>query len=183
MNSCRKVVRSIRNTTLNLCADCAKQFVRKVQNCGQTNYGFCTMITHQLIHWYLYVCFWSKHTHPWLFPLPKTEGTDERKAYCYDLGDKWKIETEAVEDTKKRLSKVLLTIFFDCTMAWCIMISCHKDVRSIRNTSLKLKAACLKQFVRNKQNCGKTNRGFCTRITHQLSYRFLCMSFWPKTKP
>ena len=45
-------------------------------------------------------------------------------------------------------------------MAWCIMKSCHKVVRSIRNTILKLCANCAKQFVRNAKNCGKTNLEF-----------------------
>ena len=40
MNSCHKVVWLIGNTTLKLCADCAKQFVRNAQNCGKTNYGW-----------------------------------------------------------------------------------------------------------------------------------------------
>ena len=34
------------------------------------------------------------------FSLRKTEDTDERKAFCYDWGDKGKIETEPVGDTK-----------------------------------------------------------------------------------
>ena len=43
-------VRSIRNTTLMLCTNYAKQFVRNTQNCGETNHGFCTIITQQLAH-------------------------------------------------------------------------------------------------------------------------------------
>ena len=39
-----KVVLSIRNTTLKLCADCAKQLVRNSQNCEKTNNGICTKI-------------------------------------------------------------------------------------------------------------------------------------------
>ena len=50
-------------------------------------------------------------------------------------------------------------------MAWCIMNSCHKVVWSIRNTILKLCADCAKQFVRNAQNCGKTNQEFCGMLT------------------
>ena len=42
----------------------------------------------------------------WLFPLPKTEDLYERKAFYYDWGDKRKIETEAVGDTKKGVSEV-----------------------------------------------------------------------------
>ena len=41
-----------------------------------------------------------------LFPLPKTEDTDLRKAFCFDWGDQRKIETRAVDDTKKRVSEV-----------------------------------------------------------------------------
>ena len=60
----------------------------------------------------------------------------------------------------------LNTVFFDC----------HKIVWSIRNTTLKVCTDCAKQFVRNAQKCGKNQ-------THQLIYRCLCVSFWPKTKP
>ena len=41
-NSYHKVVRSIRNTILKLCNDCAKQFIRNAQNCGK----FCGWILH-----------------------------------------------------------------------------------------------------------------------------------------
>ena len=58
MNSCCKVLWSIRNTILKLWADCAKQFFRNVQNCGKTNHGFCTTIMHQLTHRCLCVSFW-----------------------------------------------------------------------------------------------------------------------------
>ena len=61
MNSCHKVVQSIKNTTLKLYADCAKQFDRKAQNCGKANHGFCAMITHQPLHRYLCVSFWPKN--------------------------------------------------------------------------------------------------------------------------
>ena len=90
MNSCYKVVRSIRNTTLKLWADLLKQFIRNAQNCGITNHGFCTMITHQLTHWCLCVSFRSERNHAltpvfiglgphWLFWFPKTEDAAERK--------------------------------------------------------------------------------------------------------
>ena len=46
--------------------------------------------------------------------------------------------------------------------------------------SLQLCADCAKQFVSNAQNCGKTNHGFSIVITHQLTDRCLCVSFWPK---
>ena len=79
------------------------------------------------------------------------------------------------------------SLFSSITMAPCIMNSCaswvHKVVRLIRNNTLKLCADYAKQFVRNAQNCGKTNLGFCTMIIHQLTHRCLYMSFWPKTKP
>ena len=42
----------------------------------------------------------------WLYPLSKTEDADERKAFCYDWGDKGKIVTGAVGDMKKHVSEV-----------------------------------------------------------------------------
>ena len=56
-------------------------------------------------------------------------------------------------------------------------------ILAVRNTTLKLCAVCAKQFVRNAQNCGKTNHGFCTKITYKLTHQCLCVSFRPKTKP
>ena len=49
-------------------------------------------------------------------------------------------------------------------------------------SALKLWADCAKQFVRNVQNCGKTDHGFCNVITYQLSNRCLCVSLWAKNK-
>ena len=49
------------------------------------------------------------------------------------------------------------SLFSSIAMAWCIMNFCHQGVRSIRNTTLKLCADYMKQFVRNPQNCEKTN--------------------------
>ena len=54
------------------------------------------------------------------------------------------------------------TLFSSIAMAWCIMNSYNKDVRSIRNTTLKLCSNWGKQFVRNTHHSGKTNQGFCT---------------------
>ena len=51
----------------------------------------------------------------WLFPLPKTEDSDERKMFCVDWGDKRKIETLAVDDTKKRVSEM----FRGLEKRWC----------------------------------------------------------------
>ena len=48
---------------------------------------------------------------------------------------------------------------------------------------MKLCTDRAKLFVGNTQNCGKTNIGFCIIISHQLTHRCLCVSFWPKTKP
>ena len=42
MNSCHKVLLSIRNTTLKLCADCEKQFIRNAQNCGEPIMDFAS---------------------------------------------------------------------------------------------------------------------------------------------
>ena len=76
---------------------------------GYTMDRFCTMITRQLTHRCLCLSFWPKikpDLAPTDFFLPKTEDTDERKAFCYDLGDKRKIKTGAVGDTKKLVSEV-----------------------------------------------------------------------------
>ena len=184
MNSSQKVVRSIRNSTLKLWADCAKQFVRNERNYRKSNDGFCTIITDQLTHQCLCVRFWTKASSLnqasspplpfsssqnwkkrrqesvllWLrrsnsnwnrscwrfqkacvrsvsrigenaglgafirnyasttvflgfgprchFPLPKTEITDERKAFCYDWGDQRQIEIGAVGDSRKCVSRI-----------------------------------------------------------------------------
>ena len=53
-------------------------------------------------------------------------------------------------------------------------------VRSTRITTLKLSADCAKQFVRNTQNCEKSNHEFWTIITHQLTHRCLCVNIWSK---
>ena len=42
-----------------------------------------------------------------LFPLPKTECTDERKAFGYDWGDKRQFETGTVGDTKKYFENII----------------------------------------------------------------------------
>ena len=110
MNSCQKVVRSIRHTALNLCADCAKKFISNAQNCGKTNQGFCT---HSHFDTYAWVFDQKQNRNRasttvftglgrrWLFPLPQTEDAIERKAFCYDSGDKIKVEKRACGDTKK----------------------------------------------------------------------------------
>ena len=119
MNFCHKVIRSMRTITLNLCAECVKQFIRNAQNCEEIKHGSCTMITLQHSH---HACAWifgqnQNRNHAsttvctglglrWLLPLPVTEDTDERKAFCYDWGHKRKIETRAVGDTKKRISEI-----------------------------------------------------------------------------
>ena len=195
MNFCKKVVRSIRYTALKFCADCAKQFVRNAQNCGKTSHGICTMIRHQLTYWCLCVSFRPK-TKSWsclnrcihrtwapadffLFPELKTPMKGKRFAAIEKIKEKTKQEQLAIPKS----------LFQKCFENWkkcwymCIMNSCHKVVRSLRNTMLKLCADCEKQFVRNAQNCGKGNHGFCTMIRHQLTYWWLCVSFWPKTKP
>ena len=62
------------------------------------------------------------------------------------------------------------------------MNSYHKVVRLVRNITLKLWADSPNQYVRNAQNYGKTNHGFCTMITLQYTHRCLYVGFWPKTK-
>ena len=68
------------------------------------------------------------------------------------------------------------SLFASIAMAWSVMKSCHKVVRWIRNTNLKLCADCEKKFVRNAQICGRTNHWFCIMITHELMNQYLCVS-------
>ena len=49
MNSCQKVIRSVRNIILQLCTNCEKQFDTNAQKCEKTSHGYHeTMISHQL---------------------------------------------------------------------------------------------------------------------------------------
>ena len=71
--------------------------------------------------------------------------------------------------------------FSSITGAWCIMSSCHRVERSIRNITCKLCAICAKQSARNAWICGRTKISFCTLITLLLTHRCLCANFLPKT--
>ena len=113
MNSWHKVVWSIRNTTLKLYADCAKQFDGNAQNYGKTNHGFCTMITQQLKH----RCLCMSFCPPLTF---SSEDTEERKAFYYVWEDKRKIETGAIGNTRSTFQK--------CFEDW--KQRCHKYIIS-----------------------------------------------------
>ena len=128
--------------------------------------------------------------------LKKIITGDESWVYGYDIEAKaqwsqWKLPEEQAKSNKKTRKKHvkfgqmwrICSLFSSITMAWCIINSCHKVVRPIRNTKLKFYTDCSKQFFRNTQNCGKTNHGFCTLMTHHLTHQCLGVSFWPKTKP
>ena len=118
MNSCQNVVRSIRNTTLKICADCEKQFIRNEQKellksqSWTLHHDNAPVHTSLLVHEFLaknktaITIFSGLGAVCWLFPLHKTKDTDERKAFFYHWGDKRKIETGAIGDTKKRVSEV-----------------------------------------------------------------------------
>ena len=99
----------IRNIMLNLGADCAKQFVRNVKNCGKTNHGFCanSHIEHIMNNSHASTTVFIGLGLSWPFPRLKIEATDERKACCYDWEDKSKIEIGAIGDTKRRVSEVI----------------------------------------------------------------------------
>ena len=89
----------------------------------------------------------------------------KEKHFARIVGIKEKIETGAVGDQVWSNMKVFLTVFFfDCI-----------GVRSMRNTILY--ADCAKQFVRNAQNCGKTNHGFYTMMTHKLKHRVSVLAY------
>ena len=115
--------------------------------------------------------------------LKKVITGDESWVYGYNIETKaqsfqWKRSEKPRPKKARQIRKMrrFCSLFSSIGMAWCIMNSCSK-VLSIRNTTLKLCADCAKQNVRNAQNCGKTNHGFCTMMTHQITHRCLCMSF------
>ena len=101
-------------TVNKLCADFAKQFIRNTLNCGKTNHTcnsshiearawvFGQKQNHNNASFTVFTAFGTRC----LSSLPKTEDADESKMFCYDWGDKRKIETEAVGDSKKRVSEV-----------------------------------------------------------------------------
>ena len=58
------------------------------------------------------------------------------------------------------------------------MNSCQKVAWSIRNTTLiEVMSSRVKQFVRDAQNCGKINHGFCT--THPCLYLYYSPDLLP----
>ena len=122
--------------------------------------------------------------------LKKVITGDESWVYGSDietkaLSSQWKRPEEPRPKKAHQLRsnvKVLLTVF-SIAMAWCIMNSCHKVVRSIKNTTLKLYADYSKQFVRNAQNCGKNQSWILHHDNASADTSMLVREFWPKTKP
>lgn len=45
------------------------------------------------------------------------------------------------------------SLFYSVTMSWCIMSSCQKVFRSIRNITLKLCGVCVEQDEKDTRNC------------------------------
>ena len=100
---------SIRNTTLKLCVDCAKQFVRNAQNYGKTNNGFSIMITLQLTHRCLCVSFGQKQNCNqvaavdfFLIPKLKTPMKGNRFATMEEIREKSKQELSAIPKSAYR---------------------------------------------------------------------------------
>ena len=136
INSYHTVVRSIRNTTLKLWANYSKQFkVRNAQNCRKNqswilHHDNATAHTFMLVREFLVKNktlimpqpLYSQDLGPrWLFPLTKTEDTDERKMCYHDWGDKRKNQNLAIkkgafqncfEDWKKRWHKFIISIIY-----------------------------------------------------------------------
>ena len=122
MESCHKIVGSIRNTTLKLCTDWVKQFIGNAQNCKKANLGFCTMVMHQLTHLCLCFSFWSKKKKKKkkimpqplysadlapadIFLFPKLKTAMKVKGFCYDWGDKTKSKQELLPISKCAFQK------------------------------------------------------------------------------
>ncbi|UYV76634.1 hypothetical protein LAZ67_14001539 [Cordylochernes scorpioides] len=119
----------------------------------------------------------SRENRKWLQLLYVYSVGDEAWAYGYDVETKaqssqWKLPHEPRPKKVRQVRsnvKVLLTVLFEGG-AWCIMSSCHRVERSIRNITYKLCAICAKQSARNAQICGRTKIDFCTTITPLLTH-------------
>ena len=61
--------------------------------------------------------------------------------------------------------------------ALCIMSSCHRVERSIRNIIWKLCAICTKPFARNDRICGRTKKGSCITIIALFTNRDCTLLF------
>ncbi|UYV81684.1 hypothetical protein LAZ67_20001963 [Cordylochernes scorpioides] len=136
----------------------AAKFVPKLLNCDQKQHRM--NIANEMLD--------SVRDDPNL--LQRVVTGDEAWVYGYDVETKaqssqWKLPHEP--SPKKRAK-------FE---AWCIMSSCHRVERSIRNITCKLCAICAKQSARNARICGRTKIGFCTTITPLLTHRCLCATF------
>ena len=124
--------------------------------------------------------------------LKKVITDDESWVHSYDIKTKAQIiPMEAFRRGKierSTTSSVKCEGFVHCFLrlkwrgkSWILAIVLV--VRPIGNATLKLCTDCAKQFVRNAQNCGKTNHGFAAMITHQLIHQCLCVCVWSKIKP
>ena len=86
---------------------------------------------------------------------------------------------------RKRLDKCgrtwrLCSLCSSILMAECIMNSCNELKRSIRSTTYKFNAVCVKQSQKNARICGKAIHGFCTTIMHLLTLHCLFVNFGQK---
>ena len=112
------------------------------------------------------------------------------ESWMYDCGietkdqlSQWKCSEEPREKKASQVRsnfKVVLTVFFDCNT-----VVHHEFLPQARGVKkeycLEVMCQLSKRFIRKAQTSVKTNHGFCTMIMHQLTYRCLCLSFWPKT--
>ena len=108
--------------------------------------------------------------------LRKVITGDELCVYGYD------IETKAQSSQWKRSEEPRPLSSVKCEdFAHCFLRLQRRNASWILATRSYVQRRILSW--RNAQNCGKTIHGFCTMITHHLTHRCLCLSFWPKTKP
>ncbi|UYV61851.1 hypothetical protein LAZ67_1006854, partial [Cordylochernes scorpioides] len=106
---------------------------------------------------------------------------DEAWLYGYDVETKaqssqWKLPHEP----RPKKARQVRSNFSSIAGASCIMSSCHRVERSIRNITCKLCAICANQSARNARIYGRTKIGFCTTITPLLTHRCLCATFLAK---
>ena len=111
----------------------------------------------------------------------------ESQVYGYDIKTKvkslqWKRPEEPRPEKAYQVRsnvKVLLTVFFDCNGV--VHHEFLPQGRTVNNEYYLEVKRRLREAIR--QNCRKTNHGFCIMITHLFTHRCLCVSFWGKTKP
>ena len=118
--------RSIRNITLKLYADSAKQFVGNGQNCWKTNHGFCNHDNEPAhTHRCLNVSFWPKTKKKLIMPQPPYTSDLApvdfflfRKLKTPMKGKRFAAIEEIKEKSKEELLAISKSVFQKCFQDW-----------------------------------------------------------------